>query len=460
MTGQVESRVSLGSHEALATPGTANEGAMLLKSGLLLIMLTCSLWAQEIPQAEPVQPPPAVEEAASEVVQQQEQAREEEGLERSGQVNPGNTLHVPRDLETRYHSLFEDRLWVKAGGFVQVDALGDFGERGNPTSMAPSQLGEDVTTAGFLALGEDARLNFRRTRLTADLYTPYPHLLNGIRAYAEVDFSGTQGNLNVRHAFVAIPYLVLGRTNSAFKDPSAEPETIDNQGPNASFGHRQQGVRVVIPVGQDRIALAAEDPGAAVSPSGLDLQDDGLERKVDYVANYRHNEDWGHLQVAVLRRDLSLINPGFSGVTSIQGWGFGLAGQVFGEGKDNFQFEVSAGPGLGRYLNDLSGTRSELGLTRSGEVQAQWAWGGFVAYQHWLDEETRVNAYLSATQVSLLDGQPGSALQSGYKGSLNVMRDLSEHLRVGLEYIHALSLARDGTRLQGGRLQFMVRYGF
>ncbi|MBT9588426.1 hypothetical protein IV102_34120 [bacterium] len=429
---------------------------MLLTRGLLLfLLLTSSLCAQDSNQD-----PPATVDTASEVEAMEIEIHEEDTLDRAGQVNPGNTQHVPRDLNASYHSLLHDSLWIKAGGFLQVDALGDFGTRGNPTSMAPSQLGDDVVTAGFKALGDDARLNFRRTRLYADVYTPYPRIVNGVRAYVEADFSGANGNLNLRHAFVAIPYLLLGRTNSAFKDPTAEPETVDNQGPNSSFGHRQQGIRVVVPLGEDRLAVAAEDPGAAVSPTGLDLKDDGLDRKIDYAAHYRHNEDWGHLQVSLLRRDLSLINPAYSGVTSIKGWGLGLSGQIFREGKDNFQFEASAGPGIGRYLNDLSGTRSELGLTLSGEVQAQWAWGGFLAYQHWFDDETRLNTFISATQVSLLDGQPDSALRAGYKGSVNVMRDLSEHLRVGLEYLHALSVSKDGTHLQGGRLQFMVRYGF
>ena len=429
---------------------------MLLKRGFLLVaLLTTALCAQEIPQA-----PPSTVDSAAEVEAVEIEVHREGTLERGGEVNPGNTLHVPRDLNAKYHNLFNDSLFIKAGGFLQVDALGDFGTRGNPTSMAPSQLGEDVTTAGFMALGEDARLNFRRSRLYADFYTPYPELLNGVRAYVEADFSGTNGDVNIRHAFVALPYLILGRTNSAFKDPSAEPETVDNQGPNSEFGNRQQGVRVVIPLGEDRLAVAIEDPSAAISPSGSDLSDDGLDRRLDYAGHYRHNEDWGHFQLSLLRRDLSLSNPGFSEVTSIKGWGFGLSGQIFRDGKDNFQFEAAAGPGIGRYLNDLGGTRSELGVTASGEVQAQWAWGGFVAYQHWFDDETRLNAYLSTVRVNLLDGQPDSALRAGYKGSVNVMRDLSEHLRVGLEYIHALSVNKDGTHLQGGRLQFMVRYGF
>jgi len=386
--------------------------------------------------------------------------RHEESLNRAGQVNPGHTMHVPRDLATRYQEIFGESLWVKAGGFVQVDLLGDFGARGNPTSMAPSQLGKSVSTAGFIALGEDARLNFRRTRLFADVYTPYPKFVNGVRGYVEVDFSGNQGNVNIRHLYLSLPYLVLGRTNSAFKDPSAEPETVDNQGPNSSLGQRQQGIRLVAPIGEDRLSLAVEDPGAGVSPTGLNLSDDGLQRKLDLAAHYRHNQEWGHLQWALLRRDLSLINPATPGVTAVTGWGFGLSGQVFTQEKDNFQFEIAAGPGIGRYLNDLSGTRSELGLTSSGEVKAQWAWGGFLAYQHWLDEESRINMYLAATRVDLLDGQPDTALKEGYKASINIMRDLDEQLLVGLEYIHALQVTRDGSSLQGGRLQMMVRYGF
>ncbi len=384
-------------------------------------------------------------------------SRDERTLDGSGEVNASYT-QIPSTLQTEYQSFFDERLWLKAGGFVQLEALGDFGTRGRPFALTPSQLGSPGSdSAGFVPLGEDARLRFRRTRLYLDAYSPYPGWRGGLRGYAEVDFSGKNGQLNVRHLYLTLPYFVIGRTNSAFKDPNAEPESVDPGGPNAKLGLRQQGVRLVLPVGEDVFSLGVEDPGPGLSPVGTDLSDDGLVRKVDLTAHYRKNMEWGHLQLALVRRDLSLLDG--SSTQSFAGWGVGLSGQVFVDDRDNFQFEVAGGPGIGRYLNDLAATRSELGVAASGQVGTQVAWGGYLAYQHWLDEETRLNTYLSTVQVNLLGGQPADSLQRSYKISLNVMRDLSDNLRAGLEYQHGLRVSRDGTTLDGGRLEFMLRYG-
>jgi len=388
---------------------------------------------------------------------------EEQTLDRSGEVNPGDSPQIPSDLHANYTPFLGDTLWLKAGGYLQLEASGDFGATGRQFTLTPSQLGTEVgqDTSGFIPLGMDARLNFRRTRLHLDAYSTFPEIRHGSRAYAEIDFSGKNGSVNLRHLFLSLPYVLIGRTNSAFKDPAAEPESIDSGGPNAKMGLRQQGIRAVIPIGGDTLSLALEDPGPGISPDGSDLSDDGLKRKLDWAGHYRSNTDWGHLQFSAIRRDLSLINSlsATDPVNKFTGWGVGLSGQAFVDDKDNFQFEFSAGPGLGRYLNDLAGTRSELGVTADGQVHPQFAWGGFVAYQHWLDEETRLNTYLSTTQVNLLSGQAADSFQRGYKVSLNVMRDVTENLRLGLEYEHGFRVSRDGFTAAGGRLEFMIRCG-
>jgi hypothetical protein len=386
-------------------------------------------------------------------------------LDRVGEVDPNSYPQVPLDLRTKYRSLFNEALWLKAGGFFQADAMGDFGTIGSPLVLTPSKLGvpgASTPTSGYVPLGSDARLSFRRTRLFLDAYSPYPRIRHGVRAYAELDFNGKDGAVNIRHLFIALPYLVLGRTNSAFKDPAAEPESIDTGGPNAKFGLRQDGIRIVVPFKNSAFSLAWEDPGPGLSPQGTDLTDDGLKRKRDLVAHIRHHADWGHLQLSAVRRDLNLADsaqPAFT-VDTVTGWGAALSGQFYVKDKDNLIFAVSGGPGLGRYINDLAGTSSELGVSSGGQVQAQFGWGGYVGYQHWLNQQTRLNTYLSVAGVNLLAGQPATSYARGYKGSINLMHDLSKDLRVGAEYEHGFRVSHDGTTVNGGRLEFSARYGF
>lgn len=379
---------------------------------------------------------------------------EQTTLEQIGEVNPGYAPQKPLDLE-RYWEALPEALWLRAGGYLQAEFSGDFGAPGNPFGLTPSRLGEESSQArvGSLALGQDARLNFRRTRVFVDAYSSFPEELDGLRGYAEVDFSG------LRHLYVQTRYLVVGRTNSAFKDPGAEPESVDSVGPNAKLGLRQQGLRLVLPLEGDELSLAVEDPGPGVAPDGSQYSDDGLVRKFDFAAHYRHQEDWGHLQFSAIRRDLSVRSPGFSNA-SFSGWGAAASGQILIDDRDHLQFELGGGPGLGRYLNDLAGTRSELGLKANGETGVQWAWGGYLAYQHWLSERTRLNLQAGYVGVNLLDGQPADSLRSSCKASINLVQDLDEHLRLGLEYGHGWRWSKDGQLQSGGRLTFLVRYGF
>ena len=365
-------------------------------------------------------------------------------LEQIGEVNPGAAPQRPENLE-RYWEALPETLWLRAGGTLQAEFSGDLGASGNPYGLTPSRLGDPADSI--------ARLNFRRTRLFLDAYTSSPEFLGGLRAYGEADFSG------LRHLYVQTRYLVVGRTNSAFKDPGAEPESVDSVGPNAKLGLRQQGVRLVVPLGRDELSVAVEDPGPGVAPDGSQYSDDGLVRRLEFAAHYRHQEDWGHLQVSGIRRDLSVRSPGFSTET-FRGWGLAASGLVELEDRDHLQFELAGGPGLGRYLNDLAGTRSELGIKSNGETGVQWAWGGYLAYQHWLDERTRLNAHAGWVSVDLLDGQPAESLRSSCKLAVNLVRDLDEHLRIGLEYGQGWRWSRDGRLDRGGRLTFLMRYGF
>ena len=369
--------------------------------------------------------------------------------------------HVPPDLES-YKKL--GRHWhVKGGGYVHLDFISDFGEHGDSFAFTPSAIPVDGNGPdpqhGLLRLGNSFRAEARRTRLRASFYNDLPRFVEGTRLYVETDFYGPNGEPRLRHAFVAWPYLVFGRTDSAFKDTDAEPETVDFSGPNATFGSRQQGVRVIVPISSYRLAVALEDTGGVITPSGFRELDEGLERRPDITFHFRANEDWGHLQLSgIIRR---LVTDEFGGsLQRFQGNGLAFSGQVFTQGKDSFQFEVVRGDGLGSRVQDLGGTLSEVGLDRRGVLDTQTAWGGFVAYQHWWDETTRSTAYLSHVKVELRDGQPADSYEQGSSAAVNVIRSLSQNMTVGAELMVGRRANFGGAARTVGRGQVMLRYSF
>ena len=384
-----------------------------------------------------------------------------EHLKRTGEVSPGNLPQVPVNLKEDYFKLLNGDLWLKPGGFVELDAYLDQGDPVGLFAFTPSQIGTTPAeqSGRFLELGPDARLSFRRTRLSLDAYTPRPAVWQGTRFYVEADFFGKDGAPRLRQAYVELPYLVLGRTNSAFRDTDAEPESVDANGPNARFGSRQQGIRVIVPLGDYRLSLAAESPGGIITPNGFEIQDDGLRDSVDLAGNLRANEEWGHLQLSGLYRNIKL--DGFSDQkNSFNGWGLGLSGKKRIGEDDDLVFEVAMGDGIGRYISDLRGTDSEVGYDANGVLGTQFAHAAYLGYQHHWSESTRSTIYGGYAQVSLREGQPPDSYRRGTKMAVNLMRDLTEHDRVGLEFMIGKRENFDGRSMSASRLQFMFRHSF
>lgn len=382
-------------------------------------------------------------------------------LRRTGEVSPGNLPQVPANLKDDYFRLLNGNLWLNPGGFVELDAYLDQGDPVGLFAFTPSKIGTvpPEENRRFLELGPDARLSLRRTRLSLDAYLPRPAIWQGTRFYLEVDFFGKDGAPRLRHAYVALPYLIVGRTNSAFKDPDAEPETVDISGPNSIFGSRQQGVRVIVPFGDHRLSLGAENPGGIITPNGFELEDDGLRNSVDLAGNFRANQEWGHLQVSGVYRNIKLEDfPGQQ--NSFKGWGLGLSGKKQIGEKDAFVFEAVMGDGVGRYISDLSGTTSEVGYDAAGVLGTQFAHGAYLGYQYHWTESTRSTFYGGYAQVNLREGQPSDSYRRGTKLALNVMHDLSEQDRVGLEFMLGQRENFDGQTMSANRLQFLFRHSF
>ncbi len=381
---------------------------------------------------------------------------------RKGAITIDNQPQVPPDLDT-YHALPWKNIYVKGGGFAEVDFITDLGHPGKQFSFTPSQIpiGFDPTlqTKGFVSLGPSVRLDARRTRFNANVYSPYPRFSEGTRFGFSMDFSGADAAPNIRQAFLAWPNLIIGRTDSVFKDNDAEPETVDPAGPNALFGFRQNAVRFVLPLGNYNIAASIEDSGGTITPTGVKPSADGLKQNPDYGFHLRSNQDWGHLQLSAILRDLETAD--FAGQPQqFTGYGAAFSGQFYTSEKSNQQFALTYGDGVGRYISDLAGTRSELGYNVQGQLGRQKAFAAYTAYQHWWSEISRSTAYLSYVTVDVRDGQPGSSYKSGTKLAVNWLQSPSKHLTWGgeLMYGHLLNFA--GETGNAGRVQGMVRYSF
>ena len=260
----------------------------------------------------------------------------------------------------------------------------------------------------------------------------------------------------LRYAYGTLGGLLAGQANSNFADPDANPETLDFGGPAGEAGVvRIPQVRYTYagPWGS-AFSAAAEAPETDVlTPGGLLQTDTNLSQNPvsnsvsgastnGCVANGVVNgasaatltpgftntstcavssnitkspapdltfasywsQPWGHVDFRGVVRDLE-INDGKFVSQQFLGYGGGVSGDVrpgwFGWGKDDIQWQVTAGTGIGRYISDsfnaglatnmigptscATPTATCTGLSAASNILIHPVFeiGGTVGYQHW-----------------------------------------------------------------------------
>jgi hypothetical protein len=297
----------------------------------------------------------------------------------------------------------------------------------------------------------------RETRLNVETRTPTSW--GEARTFIEMDFSNAN-NFNqitqlhvsdnlvprLRYGYGTLGGFLAGQANSNFSDPDANPETVDFGGLVGQAGVvRIPQVRYTIagPWGSawsmsleapetDLLTPAGQVQADSVNsapPAGPGIITSTQAGAVSCVANGRvvsaapctlsgnptknpapditfasyWAQPWGHVDFRLVGRDLEVTDGRFISKRFF-GYGGGISGDVkpgwFGWGKDDFQWQFTAGNGIGRYLND--GTDNALATNflsapttaaaaRNIIVKPISEFGASVGYQHWWLPNLRSN---------------------------------------------------------------------
>ena len=153
-----------------------------------------------------------------------------------------------------------------------------------------------------------------------------------------------------------------GQIASAFMDLDVFPNCLDYWGPNGMLFFRNPQIRFMNTMGENKLTLALERPGASgdagVFTDRVDLAGVIPSFPVpDLSGNYRMGTGFGYLQVAGIVRyikweDLaSTPTSDLSGNTT--GWGVALSGNYNTKSKtDVLRFQGIYGAGIENYFND------------------------------------------------------------------------------------------------------------
>ena len=241
-------------------------------------------------------------------------------------------------------------------GYQTKQSNPDFTSILRPTQL-PSYENEYGKNGEFYASVRQSRLGITTNTPTSmgDFKTDFEFDLFGLGEDAG------QTTFHLRKAWGELGQFGAGQYESVFVDLDVFPNTLDFWGPNAIAFYRNVQARWTPwrTESGSNFAISVERPGYSIGDSQLDDiigQDDvQIDLKIpDIAAHYRHLDDWGHVQLAAILRQLKWIDTGddpvdFSGKAT--GWGLNLSSSM-NLGQHTFRGSLLYGEGIQNYMND------------------------------------------------------------------------------------------------------------
>ena len=307
----------------------------------------------------------------------------------------------------------------------------------------------------------ESSISASQSRLNFDLREPTD--VGILRAFIEGDFAQENETFRLRHAFGQWNRLLAGKTWSAFVDTQATPEEVDFEGLNGRINVRQPQMRVTPQLGESfEFQFSLEDPNPEIQNGS------GVTRAPDLVMSGRFQpHDRLHTKVAVLGRQIRAQRKASlgGGVEKKYAWGLTVSGRFttprFGA-KDSLLFQLNAGDGIGRYVNDLSSVGNYDGIFNpdTGDLKLFEIIAGYVSFQHWWGGTSRSNFTLGAVSVDNPNFVEGDAYKETIRASANYLWTPTPRIDLGVEFLWGQREDEDGSNGDAKQVQLGARYRF
>ena len=232
-----------------------------------------------------------------------------------------------------------------------------------PTKL-PSFKDEFGDDGSFFSSVRQSRLGVKTSTPTSmgDLKTIFEFELFGVGSDAG------ETTFRLRHAWGEIGQFGAGQYWSVFMDIDVFPNSIEYWGPTGMVFYRNVQARWT-PWQTDsgsRFAISLERPGASGDAGRFEdrVELDGVEGDFelpDLAAHWRLADDWGHVQVAGILRQIEwndLNDDQFDLSGSATGWGLNVSTNVK-IGPHVLRGSVVYGEGIQNYMNDAT---SDIGV--------------------------------------------------------------------------------------------------
>lgn len=436
-----------------------------VKAKVLCVAITASLAGFMAPASADTASDMQALKAQVEALQNSIAALEQKQAETAKAVAPANS--VTAGTTPGSFKLPGSTTSVKFGGYVKADLLY------SDTSAGVGSTLDQLLVPGSIPLDGDTNtedgqitLHARQTRL--NFATSTPTAWGDLKTFVEADFFGSNGNEAVsnsngprtRHAFGSLGGLLAGQTWSTFMDAGSLPETLDFGGPVGELFIRQTQVRWTEGFDGGSWSIAAESPESFLTTANVGggtnaLTDD--DKVPDLVARLDFNTAVGRFALAAMARNIRVDTA----AGADDQWGGALAayGVVPTVGKDTFQFSLTAGNALGRYMGQA--VFSDGSVDTAGELSLNNQWGAILAYRHFWMDNLRSTLALSTARASNPSGVTTANMnESSDTAHLNLLWSPVASTTFGLELIHARRETEDGRNGDLNRVQTSAQYNF
>ena len=353
-------------------------------------------------------------------------------------------------------------------GFAQLDYIQDFG-RVNPDWEATLRPSRIPTTSGFYGSDGTAIFSVRQSRLGVQSSMPVEG--KDLTIKFEFDMFGVgddagQTTMRLRHAYGEWGNVLAGQTNSLFMDGDIFPNVVDYWGPAGMVFLRNPQIRWTPVRGESQLAVAIEKPGTDVDTGVFGRIDPNLnvqshQEIPDITAQFRLQNDSGHLQVAGILRQLAYETantPGNEPDGDELGWGINFTSSLK-LGDDKLMAGLVYGEGIASYMND-GGTDLAPNNAGNNPAEAVPLTGALVYYDHYWTEQWSSSVGYSYTEVDNQRLQTGDAFESGEYASINLLHTPAKPLLMGVEMLWGKRTDNDGNTGTDTRIQLTLKYSF
>lgn len=346
--------------------------------------------------------------------------------------------------------------FMRIGGYFKTDFIYDLKPAGDTDRFIPATI--PVPTISGV---NNSTVSVRPTRLSLDFLLPNDRI-NTVRFYVEADLFGSNATTpRLRHAYAQVKNILIGQSFSNFMDPDAGPDQLDAQGPNAWASIRNPQLRYGFKLSKSTtLHLSVEKASSDLSFKTPDFNSLANSNAPDGTVRLRTDYKSGHVQLSAVLRSIGAYLPDGRS-DSVFGWGINFAGSQK-IGVDTLVFQGAYGYGLGRYVNDTSGTASDANV-QSGPtnyLKAIPLVATYGAYQHYWTPRLRSSVMYGFVQVQNTDLQVGTAFhRSNYSGT-NLIWNAFGSLNVGAEILYGWTVEKNGQTGNAPRILFSMKYNF